>query len=106
MPTLMPISVPSEPIEHASLALAGALEGDLPLETSVTLAEALAVLSDVTPPYPPLLASVPPLPIAEGLALASAHLAEAIDAALDAEERLRCARALGLLSPLVARGEP
>lgn len=94
------LSTTSPSIDRASLALAGALAGDLPLETSLTLAEALAVLSDVTPPYPPLPASVPPLPIAEGLALASAHLTEAIDAAREVEERLRCARAVGVLREL------
>lgn len=106
MPTLMPISVPSAPMERASLALAGALAGNPPLETAFTLAEALAVLSDVTPPYPPLPTRVPPLPIRDGFALVSAHLTEAIDSALDVEERLRCARALGLLSSLVTSDSP
>jgi hypothetical protein len=98
-----PVSIPSAAIEEASLALAAVLAGDPPIDDALAVSEALAVLSDVTPPYPPFPSSVPPRPLGDGLVLASAHLAKAIDAATDVEERLRCARAL-LLPSLTSEG--
>ena len=41
-------------VEHARQVMAAILTGDLPLADRLVVGEALSVLSDVHPPYPPL----------------------------------------------------
>jgi hypothetical protein len=52
--TQHPTSPPSATIEHARTVMAAILAAPLPLEDRLSVGEALSVLSDVLPPYPPL----------------------------------------------------
>ena len=65
------ITQPEPPqLATATLALARVLAGDLDLETQLAVAGALAVLSDVHPPYPPHPADVDPVDPVTGIAQA------------------------------------
>lgn len=52
--TQHPTGLTEVTIESARQVMAGILAADLPLEDRLAVGEALSVLSDVHPPYPPL----------------------------------------------------
>jgi hypothetical protein len=90
-------------IDAARRVLAAALDSDLPADgidaDRFTVAEALAVLDDVTPPYPP----VPPqTPIDAGAARRQAlgHLETALDEASSVRDLTR----IGLAAIVLRRG--
>jgi hypothetical protein len=62
-------------VATATLALARVLAGDLPVDTRLAVAGALAVLNDVHPPYPPHPEVLDPLDVVTGVgdALAALH---------------------------------
>jgi hypothetical protein len=101
MTQYLDVTVPSPEIERACQQLAAlAADNTLPLETALTVSEALAVLRDVTPPYPPL-----PLlrPVRDVTVLTAVRqdLATAIQDASSAEERLRLADARRLVTDAI-----
>jgi hypothetical protein len=97
-------TTPSSPaVEAASITLTEVLAGRLDIEHKLAVAEALAILSEVTPPYPPLPPASRVAPPSEGIPRALAFLREAIEHARSTEEAGRCAmaaRALLELDPL------
>lgn len=99
----IPTTAPPSAIEAASITLSEILAGRLAIEDKLAVAEALAVVSDVTPPYPPLPAASGVTSLGEGVPRALALLREAGEKAQSAEEAGRCAmaaRALLALDPL------
>ena len=100
MDTQAAMSIPSDEIERASHALASALASNPPLDVALNLATALAVLSDVTPPYPPLPQHHEPADVQMAVPAAIQDLRAARDRTQPAEERLRLAHVLRLLHPL------
>jgi hypothetical protein len=104
MTQYLDVTVPSPEIERACQQLAAlAADSTLPLERALTVSEALAVLRDVTPPYPPL-----PLlrPVHDVTVLTGVRhdLGIAIQDASSVEERLRLADVLRLVTD--AMGAP
>ncbi|MBI4942124.1 MAG: hypothetical protein HY830_15370 [Actinobacteria bacterium] len=100
---LIPMSAVPPSIDAARRVLAAALDSDLPADgidpDRFTVAEALAVLDDVTPPYPP----VPPQPpIDAGTARRQAlgHL----ETALDEVSSVRDLTRIGLAAIVLRRG--
>lgn len=90
----IPTQPRSENLNAASLALLAVIEGTEPGEQRRAAGAALAILNSVHPPYPPLDDPVG-LPTAEdGLALAAAHLDDAIEEATSAQEAVRIGFAL------------
>jgi hypothetical protein len=100
----IPTTPPPPAIEAASITLSEVLAGDLDIEQKLAVAEALAVLSDVTPPYPPLRATSGVTPLIPGVRAALASLREAIDGAHSVEEASRCAMAARALLALDPEG--
>jgi hypothetical protein len=100
MDTAAAVTIPSDEIERASRALASALASDPPIEVALTVSEALAVLSDVTPPYPPLPEHQEPTDVRTAVKAAIQDLRCALDRTKSVEERLRLAHVLRLLHPL------
>jgi hypothetical protein len=95
------VTFASPEIELACRQLAAiAADNTLPLETALTVSEALAVLRDVTPPYPPLplLRPVRDVKVLTGV---RQDLAIAIQDARSEEERLRMADALRLVTEAI-----
>jgi hypothetical protein len=91
-----------EHIAHATLTLAGVLAGDLDVDTSLAVGSAVAILSDVHPPYPPHPARVDAIPLERGIGDALASLALAVEHSDSIPEVLRiafAARELRLLRP-------
>jgi hypothetical protein len=102
----MSIEIPTQPIpDHIAEACAwlSAAErftgGPLEIRLLERLAagEALNVLLDVHPPYPPIDTSRPPLPLAEAAPAVLRALEQTIEAAGSPEQKLRAARAARLL---------
>ena len=100
MDTTAAVTIPSDEIERASRALASALASDPPIEVALTVSEALAVLADVTPPYPPLPEHHEPVDVRTAGPAAIEDLRSALDWAHSVEERLRLAHVLRVLHPL------
>ena len=100
MDTAAAVTIPSDEIERASRALASALASDPPIEVALTVSEALAVLSDVTPPYPPLPQHHEPADVQTAVPAAIEDLRSALDRTKSVEERLRLAHVLRVLHPL------
>lgn len=94
----IPTSTRTAEIEGASRTLAAVLVGHPTLEAQLAVAEALAILSDVTPPYPPLPYPEPGQELDEGVAAAAAHLDAAMLTSTSVEEILRCAHARRVLA--------
>jgi hypothetical protein len=103
---LIPTSTRSAEIEAASLTLAAVLAGHPDLEAQLAVAEALSILCDVTPPYPPLPHPERAAERHEGVATAHAQLDAAIGTTRSVEEALRCAHARRALAALGERAEP
>jgi hypothetical protein len=81
-------------IAAACDALAAVLVGEpADVETQLVVAEALSILGDVTPPYPPMTYPVTGCAPAQGVAAALASLDCAVDSAGDVEEATRIGRA-------------
>ena len=100
MDTAAAVTIPSDEIERASRALASALASDPPIEVALTVSEALAVLSDVTPPYPPLPEHQEPVDVQTAVPAAIEDLRAALERTQSADERLRLAHVLRVLHPL------
>jgi hypothetical protein len=100
MDTPAAVTIPSDEVERASRALASALASDPPTDVALTVSEALAVLSDVTPPYPPLPQHHEPVDIRTAVSAAIQDLRCALDQTKSVEERLRLAQVLRALHPL------
>jgi len=100
-----PITTQPEPLRlgRAAQALDAVLAGDLDVETRLAVGAALAVLADVHPPYPPLPEPAQPVPAAEGIALAVAELAAAVEHAGSVEEAIRAGLAARELRRIGAR---
>ena len=105
------IQTATEPaaIAAARRALAAILDADPPAspggdgETRIYVSEALALLSDVRPPYPPLPPLLQPLPSGAGIAQALTHLDEAIDQATSIADLTRIATVAIILRRATAR---
>ena len=83
---------PSPPLDRARHLLAGLLAaGSRPGEDVIAVANALAVLDDVTPPHPPLLAVEPCVGWGSSVTDALGHLRQAIAQARDMQELVRIA---------------
>lgn len=98
--TNIPSSTPPPDIEQASRGLAAVLASDPSFDDALAAAEALSVLSDVVPPYPPLDYPAPPaveVDVEQAVAVVLAHLDVAIDSARGVEEATRCAHAARVL---------
>ena len=80
-----------EHLAHATLTLARVLAGDVDLDTRLAVGAAIAVLSDVHPPYPPHPEHLEPLPADDGIRDALAALDRAAGAAATVEEAVRIA---------------
>ena len=106
MDTAAAVTIPSDGIERASRALASALASDPPIEVALTVSEALAVLSDVTPPYPPLPQHHERADVQKAVAAAIEDLRSALDRTKSVEERLRLAHVLRVLHPLELSTSP
>jgi hypothetical protein len=100
MDTAAAVTIPSDEIERASRALASALASDPPIEVALTVSEALAALSDVPPPYPPLPHHHEPADVQTAVPAAIQDLRSALDRTKSVEERLRLAQVLRVLHPL------
>lgn len=86
-----PTSPQTATIEHTRQVMAATLAGRLPLVDRLTLGEALSVLSDVHPPYPPLPEPGHPEPdVLAAVQDVLALLDLAIAHARDVEEVIRC----------------
>jgi len=96
----------SEPahIRRARAALAAVLVGEPDLDACLAVGGALALLGDVHPPYPLLPNPVEPLAVADGVAVALAELAHAIEAASGAQGAITAGLAARELRDL--RGQP
>ena len=101
----VPITTQPEPLHlgRAAQALDAVLAGDLDVETRLAVGAALAVLADVHPPYPPLPEPAQPMPVVEGIALAVAELAAAVEHAGSVEEAIRAGLAARELRRIGAR---
>lgn len=91
-------AIETQPVpEHIAAAceeLAAVLVGEpADVETRLVVAEALSVLGDVTPPYPPLTYPATGSAPAQGVAAALTSLDRAVDAAADVDEATRIGRA-------------
>ena len=106
MDTAAAVTTPPDEIEQASRALTSALASDPPIEVALTISEALAVLLDVTPPYPPLPHHHEPADVQTTVAAAVQNLRSAHDRMQTVEERLRLADVLRVLQPLVTGESP
>lgn len=85
-------------IEHARRVMAGILAGDLPLADRLVVGEALSVLSDVHPPYPPLPHPDEPEPdVAAAVTDVLALLDLAVTQAQGTGELVRCGSAARVL---------
>ena len=73
---------------------------DLDLETRLTLAEALLVLTDVHPPYPPITEPLVPMTLDEGLSRARRALATVLAVSSDIGDIIRATRAAQILRAL------
>jgi hypothetical protein len=102
----MSIEIPTQPIpEHIAEACAWLSAAERftggPLEVRLlerlAAGDALNVLLDVRPPYPPIDTSRPPLPLAEAEPAVTRALESAIEADGPPEQKLRAARALRVL---------
>ncbi len=100
MDTPAAITIPCVEVERASRSLASALASDPPLDVALVLGEALAVLSDVTPNYPPLPQHHEPVDVRTAVSAAIQDLRCARDQTKSVEERLRLAQVLRVLHPL------
>jgi hypothetical protein len=100
MDAAVAVTIPSDEIGRASRALASALASDPPIEVALTVSEALAVLSDVTPPYPPLPQHHEPIDVRRAVPAATQDLRSALDGTKSVAERLRLAQVLRVLHPL------
>ena len=100
MDTAAAVTIPSDEVERASRVLASALASDPPIDVALTVCEALAVLSDVTPPYPPLPLHHEPADVQTAVAAAVQDVCSARDRTQSVEERLRLAQVLRVLHPL------
>lgn len=94
-------------VDAARRVLAAALDADLPsahdrgLDVDrLTVAEAVAVLDDVTPPYPPLPDRLTPVAADDARRQALAHL----EAALDEVTSIRDLTRIGLAALVLRRG--
>ena len=83
-------------------ALAGVLAGDPDVEVTLGAAEAVIVLSAVSPPLPPLVYPGAATPAGQGLRAALEALAAAIEQAPTPEEALRAGRAAVLVRQALA----
>ena len=85
--------IPTQPvpphIDRALRAMDAVLDGDLDLDTRLTINCAYATLFDARPLYPPRLDIAQPMPLAEGIALALTELTAAIETAASLEEAVR-----------------
>lgn len=96
--TNIPISTPPPDIAAAGRGLAAVLANDPRYEDRLAAAEALSILADVIPPYPPLeypAGTYVNVDAAIGEVLN--HLVAAIDAGLTVEEATRCGHAARVL---------
>ena len=89
---------------HGLIRMLGNSTDDL--EDQLTVIEALAVLEDVNPPYPPPGECGDPWAVAEGLPAVLAALTSAIEAAPTAAEATRAAHASRILRCRVSRPAP
>jgi hypothetical protein len=104
--TAMSIEIPTQPIPDeiaeacAWLSAAERYTGG-PLEVRLLerldAGDALNILLDVLPPYPPIDTTRPPLPLAEAAPAVARALESVIEAGGPAEQTLRAARALRLV---------
>ena len=88
-PTAIPTTLVPPAVDAARRLLSAALDSpptnpagvapDQDDSHRLAIAEALAVLSEVTPPYPPLPADLPPIDPVEAIRQARGHLESALD---------------------------
>lgn len=94
-----------EHVGAACDALAGVLVGEpADVETRLVVAEALSILGDVTPPYPPLTYPAAGVAPAQGVEAAVASLERAAAAAESVGQTIRIGRAGHELRLLLQRG--
>jgi hypothetical protein len=92
-----PSSIPTTPVpasvDAARRILAAALDAQLSQgavpELRLAVAEAYAVLVDVAPPYPPLPPALSPMPAAQAVPKALAHLRTALDEVTSVQDLTR-----------------
>lgn len=90
-------------VASAGHALACLLEGDLDLDVRLTLLEALRILTDVHPSYPPITDDIAPIDLDDGLWRTRIALASALAVSTDIGDLIRAARAAQVLAVFPTR---
>ncbi len=99
----IPTTQPEPPhVAIATRTLVAVLYGDLDVDVRIALNHALLTLTDVHPPYPPMPEPALPLPLEDGLRIATNALGAAIEALQEVGDITRAALAAKALRELRA----